>query len=70
MVVPLDPRHLLLQPARAELAGPHAPYFLRGDERGLVQDADTLLHAREAILWASRKARYEWRTKSGRNAAS
>src|SRR5262249_44711840 len=27
--------------------GPHSPYFLRGDEPGLLQDADVLLHARE-----------------------
>src|SRR5262245_8260954 len=45
--VPLDPRRLFLQSARAELAGPHAPDLLRGDEPGLLQDADVLLHARE-----------------------
>src|SRR3954470_20676186 len=47
LVVPLDPRRLFLQPARAELAGPHAPDLLRGDEPGLLQDADVLLDARE-----------------------
>src|SRR5262249_2245196 len=30
-----------------ELAGPHAPDLLRGDEPGPLQDADVLLHARE-----------------------
>src|ERR687897_1512404 len=47
LAVPLDPCSLLLQSARAELAGPHAPDLLRGDEPGLLQDADVLLHARE-----------------------
>src|ERR1044071_3550760 len=47
LAVPLDPCRLFLQPARAELAGPHAPDLLRGDEPGLLQDADVLLHARE-----------------------
>src|SRR6185295_10561716 len=47
LVVPLDPCRLFLQSARAELAGPHAPDLLRGDEPGLLQDADVLLHARE-----------------------
>src|SRR6187402_1589042 len=45
--MPLEPRRLFLQSARAELAGPHAPDLLRGDEPGLLQDADVLLHARE-----------------------
>src|SRR5580658_629155 len=45
--VPLDPCCLFLQSAQAELAGPHAPDFLRGDESRLLQDADMLLHARE-----------------------
>src|SRR5450432_2560880 len=45
--VPLDPCHLFLQSAQAELAGPHAPDLLRGDEPGLLQDPDVLLHARE-----------------------
>src|SRR6202040_1457176 len=45
--VPLDPCRLFLQPAQAELAGPHAPDLLRGDEPRLLQDADMLLHARE-----------------------
>src|SRR5688572_26383788 len=45
--VPLDPQRLVLQPARAELAGSYATDFLRGDEPRLLQDADVLLHARE-----------------------
>src|SRR5580700_9306492 len=44
---PLDPFRLLLQSAPAELAGPHAPDLLRGDEPRLLQDAHMLLHARE-----------------------
>src|SRR5580698_10040073 len=40
LAVPLDPRHLLRQPAQAELAGPHATDLLRGHETGLLQDAD------------------------------
>src|SRR6202035_3345788 len=47
LAVPLDPCRLFLQPAQAELAGPHAPDLLRGDEPRLLQDADMLLHARE-----------------------
>src|SRR5688572_68094 len=47
LAVPLDPCRLFLQPAQAELAGPHTPDLLRGDEPRLLQDADVLLHARE-----------------------
>src|SRR4249920_942583 len=47
LAVPLEPCRLFLQSARADLAGPHAPELLRGDEPGLLQDADVLLHARE-----------------------
>src|ERR671911_1993837 len=47
LAIPLDPGRLFLQSARAELAGPHAPDLLRGDELGLLQDADVLPHARE-----------------------
>src|SRR6185503_13937537 len=47
LAVPLDPCRLLLQSARAELAGPHAPDLLRDDEPCLLQDADMLLHAGE-----------------------
>src|SRR6516164_2141172 len=47
LATPLEPCRLFLQSARAELAGPHAPHLLRGDEPGLLQDADVLLHARE-----------------------
>src|SRR5579863_241053 len=50
LAVPLDPCRLLLQSAQAELAGPHAPDLLRGDEPRLLQDADMLLHAREGHL--------------------
>src|SRR6185295_17864429 len=32
LAVPLEPRRLLLQSARAEPAGPHAPELLRGDQ--------------------------------------
>src|SRR5712692_1859076 len=47
LAVPLEPCRLFLQSARADLAGPHTPELLRGDEPGLLQDADVLLHARE-----------------------
>src|SRR5262245_56373539 len=47
LAVPLEPCRLFLQSARAEPAGPHASDLLGGDEPGLLQDADVLLHARE-----------------------
>src|SRR6516164_3795002 len=47
LAIRLDPGRLFLQSARADLAGPHAPDLLRGDEPGLLQDANVLLHARE-----------------------
>src|SRR5215813_99979 len=47
LAIALDPVHLFLQSARADLAGSYAPDLLRGDEPGLLQDADMLLHARE-----------------------
>src|SRR5262245_36425575 len=47
LAILLDPGRLFLQSARADLAGAHAPDLLRGDEPGLLQDADVLLHARE-----------------------
>src|SRR4249919_3875592 len=47
LAVPLDPCRLFLQSVQAELAGPHAPDLLRGDEPRLLQDTDMLLHARE-----------------------
>src|SRR6187401_42126 len=47
LAVLFEPCGLFLEPARAEPAGPHAPDLLRGDEPGLLQDADVLLHARE-----------------------
>src|SRR5215510_7673718 len=47
LAVPLEPRRLFLQSARTQLAGPHAPDLLRGDEPRLLQNADVLLHARE-----------------------
>src|SRR4030095_13528896 len=50
LVVPLDPCRLFLQSAQAKPAGPHAPDLLRGDEPGLLQDANMLLHAREGHL--------------------
>src|SRR5215468_2588023 len=55
--MPLDPGRLFLQSARAELAGPHAPDLLRGDEPGLLQDADVLLHAREGHVEPVSKVR-------------
>src|SRR5882672_1873253 len=48
LAVPLDPCRLFLQSVQAELAGPHAPDLLRGDEPRLLQDTDMLLHARES----------------------
>src|SRR6187200_3371207 len=47
LAVPLVPCRLFLQPTQAELAGPHPPDLLRGDEPRLLQDSDVLLHARE-----------------------
>src|ERR1043166_8202290 len=45
--IPLEPRRLLLQSARAQPAPPPAADLLRGDEPRLLQNADVLLHARE-----------------------
>src|SRR5215216_132284 len=42
-----DPCRLGIQPARPELARPHAPDLLGCDELSPLQDADMLLHARE-----------------------
>src|SRR3954454_3244458 len=50
LAVPLEPRRFFLQSARAQLARPHAPDLLRGDEPRLLQNADVLLHARERHL--------------------
>src|SRR5215467_16245504 len=50
LAVPLDPCRLFLQSTRAELAGPHAPDLLRGDEPRPLQAADMLLHAGESHL--------------------
>src|SRR5580658_730031 len=47
LAVPLDPCRLFVQPAQAEPAGAHASDLLRGDQPGLLQDADMLLHAGE-----------------------
>src|SRR6478609_7671010 len=47
LAVALDPRCLLVQPERPQLAGPHATHLLRGDETGLLQNADVLLHSRQ-----------------------
>src|SRR5262245_9189355 len=57
LAIPLDPGRLFLQSARADLAGPHAPDLLRGDEPGLLQDADVLFHAREGHLELHGKGR-------------
>src|SRR5262252_5234480 len=57
LAVPLDPCRLFLQSARADLAGPHAPDLLRGDEPGLLQDTDVLLHAREGHVELPGKVR-------------
>ena len=43
-----DPFHLFFEATRADLAGPHAPDLRGGDESGLLQNADVLLHARES----------------------
>src|ERR1700722_15237285 len=58
LAVPLDPRRLFLQSAQAELASPHTPNLLRGDEPCLLQDADMLLHAREGHPELLSKLRY------------
>src|SRR5580693_843799 len=47
LAVPFDPSCLSFQAARAQLASPHAPDLLRGDEPGSLEDVDVLLHARE-----------------------
>src|ERR687888_1946250 len=47
LAIPFDPGRLFLQSARAELARPHAPDLLRGDESGLLEHADMLPHARQ-----------------------
>src|SRR5579859_4012058 len=57
LVVLLDPGHLFGQSARAELAGPHASNLLGGDEPGLLQHADMLLHAREGHVECLGKVR-------------
>src|SRR5262249_56014570 len=43
--------------ARAEVAGTHAPELHRGDEPGLLQAADVLLHAREGHVEVLGKVR-------------
>src|SRR5262249_32356237 len=55
--VPPDPSRLSPQPAKAELAGPHATALPRGDEPRLLQDADVLLHAREGHVELPGKVR-------------
>src|SRR5262245_57755060 len=57
LAIPLDPGRLFLQSAPADLAGPHAPDLLRGNEPGLLQDADVLLHAREGHVELFSKVR-------------
>src|SRR4051812_41069123 len=50
LAIPLHPCRLFLQPAPAELAGPHAPDFFRGDEPRPLQDPDVLPHARQGHM--------------------
>src|SRR5262245_50415733 len=57
LAVLLDPCRLFLQCASAELAGPHAPDLLRGDESRLLQNTDVLLHAREGHVELHGKVR-------------
>src|SRR4029077_4540001 len=57
LAVPLDPCRLFIQSAQAELAGPHAPDLLRGDEPCLLQDADVLPHARQGHMAHAGKVR-------------
>src|SRR4051812_29079695 len=57
LAIPPEPCRLFLQSAGAELAGPHAPDLLRGDEPRLLQDADVLLHPREGHVELVRKVR-------------
>src|SRR5215813_10468358 len=57
LAVPLEPARLFLEAAGAELAGPHAPDLSRGDEPGLLQDTDVLLHAREGHVELHGKVR-------------
>src|SRR5690349_23062571 len=45
--IPVDPGRLLVEPPRTEPARPDAPDLLRGDELGLLEDADVLPHARQ-----------------------
>src|SRR6185436_20107955 len=51
------PGGLLLQSAGAQMAGPHPPDLLRGDEPRLLQNADVLLHARERHVELLRQVR-------------
>src|SRR6476646_8840402 len=53
----LDPRGLVIESAGAETARPHAPDLLRGNQFGLLEDADVLPHAREGHLERSRQIR-------------
>src|SRR4029079_13450705 len=57
LAVPLDPCRLFLESAWAEVAGPHAPALLRGDEPRPLQDADVLPHAREGHVECLRQLR-------------
>src|SRR4026208_27855 len=43
LAVPLDPCRLFIQSAHAELAGPHAPDLLRGDQPRLLPGGDVFL---------------------------
>src|SRR5579864_7512235 len=57
LAVPLEPCRLFLQSGQAELAGSHAPDFLRHDEPRLLQNADMLLHAGEGHVELPGKVR-------------
>src|SRR5262245_20366542 len=46
----LDPLGLGVQPGLSQSACPHASHLLCGDEPGLLQDADVLLHAGQRHL--------------------
>src|SRR5262245_64857442 len=46
----LDPLGLGFQPGLCQSACPHASYFLCGDESGLLEDTDVLLHAGQRHL--------------------
>src|SRR5215217_7922572 len=55
--MPLDPCRLFIHSAQAELACPHPPDLLGGDEPRLLQDADVLLHAGQGHMEVVGKGR-------------